>query len=82
MDVEERRSMEQSINHLLPKPHWSKDIFKRHSIPISAIARHLDVNYTYASSILNGHIRITELNEEKLKELVSRLDKNGNKGHE
>ncbi|MFC1488577.1 hypothetical protein ACFL6B_01885 [Thermodesulfobacteriota bacterium] len=59
---------------LKPIPHWSKSIFKRHNVPINAVARYLNLSFHYVSGMLSGICRVTPENEEKLRKLVKRIE--------
>jgi len=61
-------------NKLQPTPHWSKPIFKRHSIKIASVACVLDLSFAYVSNMLNGYTRVTPENEAKITELVRFLE--------
>lgn len=65
------------MNKALKKavPHWSKEVFKYHDIPISSVALTLELNYTYVSTLLSGVSRVTPEVEARLKELVERIEK-------
>jgi len=65
------------MNDVLEKvlPHWSKQVFKRHDIPISSVALTLGLSYSYVSNLLCGVCKVTEEVEGRLKELVERIEK-------
>lgn len=62
------------LKQYLPKPHPSKAVFKKHNIPISAVANYLRLTTTYVNSMLNGHMRITPENEAKILRLVEDVE--------
>jgi plasmid maintenance system antidote protein VapI len=68
----------QTILNYLPQPHPTRQIFRKHKIPVSAVANYLGLTTTYVNSILTGHLRVTPDNDAKLKELSRSL---GNEEH-
>lgn len=62
-----------NLNDYLPKPHPAKAILKSYNLPVSVVARYLNITYGYACNILSGTVRITSENEEKLQQLISVL---------
>lgn len=63
------------LQQYLPKPHPAKAIFKKHNIPISAVANCLRLTTTYVNSMLNGHMRITPENEAKILRLAEDVER-------
>ena len=59
---------------LTPQPHWSKEIIKRHNVPLGAVSKHLELSYQYVSLILSGNSKATPETEEKLKALCDGLE--------
>ena len=66
-----------SINDYLPKPHPTKAVFKKHQFPVSAVAKYLQLNTNYVSSMLSGHLRISPANEAKLRQLANHIERGG-----
>ena len=62
------------LQQYLPKPHPAKAIFKKHNIPISAVANYLQLTTTYVNSMLSGHSRITPENEAKITKLAEHVE--------
>jgi len=62
------------LQQYLPKPHPTKAIFKKHNIPISAVANYLQLTTTYVNSMLSGHLRITPENKAKLIKLAEYVE--------
>ena len=54
--------------------HWSKKVFRDKGISIGDVSRALDLSYTYVSGMLSGNIKVTEGQEERIKELVDYLN--------
>ena len=57
-----------------PKPHPVKKIIKKHSISTATVAEYLDLSFTYTANLLNGVVRVTPENEEKLQKLIEYLE--------
>jgi hypothetical protein len=62
------------LQQYLPKPHPAKATFKKHKIPISAVANYLQLTTTYVNSMLSGHLRITPENEAKIIRLAEHVE--------
>ena len=60
--------------------HWSKPIFDKHKIPLKVISTFIDLNYFYASRILNGTIKPSDSVEKKIRTLVNHIQDQG--GHD
>jgi len=54
--------------------HWSKSLFKEKGLAISDVARALDLSYAYVCGMLNGAIKVTEEQEERITELMNYLN--------
>jgi transcriptional regulator with XRE-family HTH domain len=61
-----------------PSPHPAKAVIKANNISVASVARFMGLSFTYVTNILNGVMRITPENENKLKEIIEHLggDKN------
>jgi hypothetical protein len=59
------------LSGFLPKPHPAKEIFRRNSIPISAVANFLGLSTNYTCQLLTGFSRLTAENAQKLKKFVA-----------
>ena len=61
-----------------PSPHPAKAIIKANNISVASVAEFMGLSFTYVTNILNGVVRITPENENKLKEIIEHLgdDKN------
>ena len=64
-----------NMENLHPVPHWSKRVFKENRVPVSAVARFLDLSFPYTVNLLNGHVRVTASNDAKLRQLVEHLER-------
>ncbi|MFC1876322.1 hypothetical protein ACFL2E_03485 [Thermodesulfobacteriota bacterium] len=67
------------IKNYSPAPHPAKAIFKSHNIPISTISKALELSFSYTSTILNGHARVTPEVEKKLNMLVESIADGGSR---
>jgi len=67
--------MDLSKSH--PKPHPTRAVFKKHRISISTVSRFLDLSYHHCANILNGLVRCTPENDEKLCQLAKEVQKSG-----
>jgi len=63
--------METVLPEVQPTPY--KQIFKSFNVNITQVAKHMGLSYAYAASMLNGIVRMTPANKEKLDSLVKSL---------
>ena len=70
------------ISKFLPKEHPTKQIFKKHNVPLSAVSNFTGLTYNYVSSLLRGAITTTPQVDAKLHELAKIVQKESKKGGE
>lgn len=57
------------------KPHWSREVFRRHKIPLKIVARATGISYNYLVGQLSGSMVPTKETEKKLRELCEELER-------
>jgi hypothetical protein len=62
--------MKNEIAEFLPQPHPTKQIFFRHHIPVSAVAKFLGLSTAYTCSLLTGFSRVSAENDAKLRKFA------------
>lgn len=62
-----------NISDFKTEPHPAKVVFKKYKIPVSTVAKALNLSFSYTQNLLNGISRVTSENEQKLQELVDSL---------
>jgi cyanate lyase len=56
------------------KEHWAKKTFREKGVSMGDVARALGLSYTYVCGMLSGNIKITDEQEERIKELADYLN--------
>lgn len=55
-------------------PHPIKEMLEEHGIAVGFVANYLGLSYPYVCNLLNGHMRVSSVNEKKLQELIKALE--------
>lgn len=56
------------------KPHSSREIFRRHKVPLKTVSCALGISYNYLVAQLSGSMKPTAKTEAKLKDLCRELE--------
>ncbi len=62
------------IKELKQEQHPAKAVFKLKDVPISAVAKAMNLSFTYVVNMLNGVTRVTPENEAKLQKIIESLE--------
>lgn len=68
------------LSKFTPRPHPTREVFKKHRIPIATVSRFLDLSYHHCANLLSGIVRCTPENDEKLRELAKIVQDEAAKG--
>jgi hypothetical protein len=57
------------------KSHPSREIFRKHKVPVKVVAKALELSYNHVVGMLSGSIKVTPKTERKLKEFCEELER-------